>query len=482
MRKNSLKKYTNGLITLTLLSYLPLVIISLFNRPSADDFNYSWRTFQAIRNNGGILELIKKAFETVSYYWYNWQGTYTSAFVFSLQPAIWGSKFYVLTGLIMIILIIGGTIRLTQFITTKLLGGTKKNGIFLGFMMSFLMIQFMPDITEGLFWFNGSMHYGLFYVLYALLICSLLRIALSDSVSPNLLIVPIILGILLEGGNQITGFMGLITLLLFIILYIIKKDRVKFFYFSSILLVMTICFLINALAPGTKVRSESGAAPGAVISIYLSIRYGLQSISSWISLPIVFTAVLCLPILWSLALDYYRKSSFRFSNPLIVVAGSIAWICAMFCPPVYAIGNSDAGRIHNLIFYFFIILFFINIFYLCGFLIRILNERQIILEAQIFGKLTATLLLVALCMCSLDSWSVEAAKDIISGNAKSYALEADMREDLCLNSKGEDVVLNSFSQIPYTLFYEDLSNNPTEWTNTAYARYYELNSVSVESN
>ena len=77
---------------------------------------------------------------------------------------------------------------------------------------------------------------------------------------------------------------------------------------------------------------------------------------------------------------------------------------------------------------------------------------------------------------------MEAAKDIISGNAKSYALEADMREDLCLNSKGEDVVLNYFSQIPYTLFYEDLSNNPTEWTNTAYARYYELNSVSIESN
>ena len=481
MRKEESRNYIYGLMAISILSIIPFVIISFFNRPSADDFNFSWRTFQALRNGGGFFELIAKAFNTVSYYWFNWQGTYTSAFVFSLQPAIWGSKMYAITGIVMLTLIIGGTVYMTQYVAVKLLNGSRRNGLFLGFMMSFLMIQFMPDITEGIFWFNGAMHYGLFYTLFAFFLCSLIKIIRTDSLKPTFLILPLLLGFLLEGGNQITAFMGLILLFLLIIQYVIKKNRSKTIYFTVIFLFMTICFLFSALAPGTKVRSESvSTGSSALFSIYLSIRYGINTINDWISLPLIITTALCIPVIWAMALNYHKESGFRFSNPILVIMGSIAWICSMFCPPIYAIGSADAGRIQDVIFYFFIVLFFTDIFYLCGYLVRVLMEHDVIIEAKIYNKLVTLLLLVALLIVSLDSWTVEVTKDLISGKAQSFATESDIREKLSLEEKGNDVILDSFSQIPYTLFFEDLSSDSTEWTNTSYARYYDLNSVSVQ--
>ena len=65
----------------------PIVLTSLYSRPAVDDFNYAIIVHEYVKNgNWNIFGLINKAVDAVMYYYYNWQGTYTSAFVMSLQP------------------------------------------------------------------------------------------------------------------------------------------------------------------------------------------------------------------------------------------------------------------------------------------------------------------------------------------------------------------------------------------------------------
>lgn len=102
------KIYQYVYIILIILSFIPLFIISFYAHPSADDYSYSIETYRLWSETNNIVVLLKAAYnETVSS-WNTWQGLYSSAFLLSLQPAIYGESWYCLTGIIMLSLLIGG--------------------------------------------------------------------------------------------------------------------------------------------------------------------------------------------------------------------------------------------------------------------------------------------------------------------------------------------------------------------------------------
>ena len=90
--------------------------ISLYNCPSADDFNYSVRTYTAWKESHSIGQLLGAALDTSVHFWKTWQGLYSSAFLLSLQPAIFSGEAYAVTGIIMMILIGGSTIFFSCYI------------------------------------------------------------------------------------------------------------------------------------------------------------------------------------------------------------------------------------------------------------------------------------------------------------------------------------------------------------------------------
>lgn len=69
------------IIALCAFVMLPLISISVYNRPCADDYDYSILTRQVVLNSGGIFELIKAAWQTNMNFYNSWQGIYTSAFI-----------------------------------------------------------------------------------------------------------------------------------------------------------------------------------------------------------------------------------------------------------------------------------------------------------------------------------------------------------------------------------------------------------------
>ena len=80
---------------LLLISIIPLVCISIYSRPSYDDFSYATVLYNYIKSgNWNIFGLIKMAIEVDIHFYNNWQGLYTSAFILSLEPGILLALYY----------------------------------------------------------------------------------------------------------------------------------------------------------------------------------------------------------------------------------------------------------------------------------------------------------------------------------------------------------------------------------------------------
>ena len=89
------------LLRLTLfigLLLVPVFVLAVFARPSADDYIYAARTHAVMQQYGFDLpRLLKAAWDTNVYYFENWQGLYVSGFLLAWQPAIFGNAWYGVT-------------------------------------------------------------------------------------------------------------------------------------------------------------------------------------------------------------------------------------------------------------------------------------------------------------------------------------------------------------------------------------------------
>ena len=84
-----------------IVSLIPIYAASVYAFPQADDWSYSYHTRLAWVDTHSFLEVLKGAVTAVAEAYVNWQGTFSSIFLMSLQPGIWGERFYAAVPFIM---------------------------------------------------------------------------------------------------------------------------------------------------------------------------------------------------------------------------------------------------------------------------------------------------------------------------------------------------------------------------------------------
>ena len=129
------------ILTVVVLSIIPILIISRYNHPSADDFGYSIKVHHAVENNASAMEILEAAFETSKEYMNTWQGLYSAAFLLALQQAAFGEKYYALTAVIMLFIVALGVFVLTHSISTNLIKSSSKSWYYIAaiiFLNSFI--------------------------------------------------------------------------------------------------------------------------------------------------------------------------------------------------------------------------------------------------------------------------------------------------------------------------------------------------------
>ena len=468
-----------SVLILTVASIIPLLLISFYKHPSADDFAYAVETHQVWKSTRNIFLVLRQAVATSVKYWNRWQGLYTSAFLLALEPGIFGEQYYRITGFLTVGTVVVCNLIFSFYILHRRLGSDKLAAVVFGMLISFFMLQWMPSTVEGLYWYNGAMNYTFFFGLLLLLFCIVIDLCKEQSTGAvfGKTVIGILLAVALSGGNHVTAFAGILAVSGICIFCFWNQKKQ---YAGRVFLVL-ICevagFLINILSPGTKVRSGAfEESRGVIWTVWNALQYLLERMDSWIGLALLTSIVIMLPVIFSCVEKIRSEKRFYFPYPLLVFAASVGFLTAMCCPSYYAMGVIGAGRLVNVVYFAFVLLIFINAFYICGWLCGKIEFRESLGDvSHIFTALILCFGMIA--GCYRDCAGYIAWKSVSSGEALAYSLEADARYNLYIRSAGQDVEVSSFSFYPQLLYYDDITEDKEDWRNLQVEEYFELNSV-----
>ena len=481
MKKKKLlekKRYYIICILMCLIILAPLLIVGIYNRPSADDFDYAILTHQAVINNKGLFGILKAAWKTNINFFNSWQGLYSSAFLLALQPAIFGEKYYALTIFIIVIFIFLFILFSINMINKKWLKKSFLFSVSTAFIVLTLLVNWLPSATEGLYWYNGAMNYMPWVFTNFFNICLLFYIK-DWQKSPKLVFAIIgstILSFLTSGGNHVTAFANILFLIILTIYFVLKKKVHSVFP----LVAAVIGFIIMYNAPGTAVRAAAfedlSLYKPSIISTITMVFYKFgEVICEWVNIHWLLSLVVLTPI----ALEVVKRNKDKFSWPLLIVTlfSSGLVICGMLAVPYYAMGTFGNGRLTNVIWLTFMILSWINYVLFLGILIKkeILNHKKILKRKYSLAICTLVicsgLLLSTFSKINESSNSVRALRELTNGTAKSYCEQLDARYLIFNDPNIEEAPVEELNT-DSILFFDDFGTNPDVWPNTSISSYY----------
>ena len=482
MNCDKLKRLSYLIFIIYIFSLIPVIILSFYNYPSADDYSFAREAHRALNQGEGLFGVFEEVIERVARLYNTWQGNYTGVFMMSFTPLIIGEKGYFLGTVLACLMLSYGSVIFLKAVYENILKLSGKNIYAIAGIVLFIIIQCMPNEArvEGLFWYNSVIYYtfsmGVLFCYVAVLIKILY--ASEKHLILNIAIASF-LGIFLGGTNYVTGIVAAISSVVMIIFVIatVKGGLAKVIP----PIIMLIAFVISIIAPGNSVREENLNGLGAVKSILVSYVDVLDiALSDWCSW-IVIVLFMISSVLWYYI---YKLSDFKteIKYPILITFFCISISASSITPSLYATGDISGGRIQAGFWIMFIMMMEIVIavwtavFYKA---FRSVNDKVI-------DKFAIMLIVAFICGAALNVGVnrntfvfSEAAAEILDGSAFEYALENAARIKV-LKGTEADVVVESLSVRPELLFYSDMSTDASDWTNTAVADYYGKNSVVVK--
>ena len=472
------------LILVFIVSLVPIISASFYNHASYDDLGYSASVHHTWLSDGGFFTIIKSAFETAVDRYFSWQGTFSAIFIFALQPGAFSDDLYFLTTFIMLAALVVSTIFLLETILVRWLGQKKSHMIVISLTILFIQIQFVPSISEGFFWFNGSSYYTLFYSFALVLFSLIIRLLICEKKNSKilLLIISSILAIIIGGGNYTTSLFSVCTITLILTFLIIKKNQASK-YLICIFSLLLISFIASIIAPGNLVRASSTQQMNPIFAIIMSFFYSIVYIGNWTTLAEVVALLFLAPLIYMAA----QKSSWCFQYPFLVIAIVFGLFACQFTPPLYAMSSVGSGRQINIYFYSYILMLLFDIFYLSGWIskkysttisidtIKYISNRYTIPIIFIFA-----LLFGAGCLNHgvKEMTSIACTLSLLDGSAKQY--DSDVTHNIkILESETDACYINEITECPIIFMSVDLSEDNTYWVNRHYANFYDCESVNL---
>ncbi len=459
-----------------LVSILPLLVLAGYDCPSSDDFGYSVKTSQVWNDTGSVGSLLTAAFQQTVETYHDWQGSYTTTFLISLQPAIFGLQYYGISVVITLLLFVFSLYFLLHTVFMVLLKADKYTYVTVAALVSICCVNFVFSPSEAFYWCASSYTHTFGAAFFFIMVSLLLRFCCREKNTKRywllLLLCPII------GGMNLTAVLLSTVFAAMLLLYMIIKRRYAPALIICTLSLLIVFMMINIFAPGNAVRmaTAGGNSFGVIRSVIMSVRYAVTFSASWCTLPFVLISLFALPMIYTNA----AASPLRFSRPLLVAAASYLFIGVMFAPSVYTFGMAGPPRVINNSCYLFYILFFINVYYLCGWLSGKIkqickdsefgyeNFSAVVKKIFVDHKTVMTVLLSIALVMSLTTVDynkiscVSAVDSLLSGEAASYCTQVRSRIELFYDNDITDKTVAELTAKPYLLYYVDVDYN-SDW-------------------
>ncbi len=459
---------------------IPLLSIASYNVPSADDFSFSCDTHAAVTSGQSFINILSIAYEETKHVFTSWQGTFSAVFMMALQPSIWGFRYYSITTWIMLSSLISGIFFLCFRLFSGLFHIQKSVSGIIAAVICIICTQFLPAANESFYWYNGSVYYtftfGIMLIMYAVYI----GFYLHGSVFRILLLC--LLSVITGGSNYITALLSSVITSVVLINLLIKKDR-KLFSCLIPYSFLIISFIISISAPGNAVRQAANSVhPDAVPAILLSFKYAMSNAVLWTDLRFISCILFLLPFIWAAAASCNNK----FSYPLLITLISFCIYSSAFTPHIYALGTDGPNRLKNIVFFFYVLLFVINLFWWSGWITNknhtnreTSNHRSIAFRTFVLlSSCSLIILIIAVYIHHSTLTSALAFNSLRSGEAQDYYKEASYRQVILEDPKISRCEFEQFNCYPI-VFYMDMTDDPENWTNIAACKYYNKSSIMV---
>lgn len=480
------KRWLRRFALLTGVLLLPVLVLAVFARPSADDFIYAARTHAVVQQYGlDLPRLLRAAWDTNIYYYENWQGLYVSGFTLAFQPAIFGNRYYGATLVCVLLPLFFCLYGLARCVVLRLDPAQRRLPWALALLLTFAFIEGMPAPVEGLYWFNGAMNYLPYFSLAALNAGLAFALCFADKLPTRrkffYAAAGCVCSLVIGGGHQVAGLLNVLVLLLAAALCAVRRRN---FWQVPALAAAMAGLLLNVLAPGTQVRTAGFAGAGFAEAVVKSFILAAMEWIRWLDVPLLcLLALLVLPLLHLTRSAVLSDRVFR--HPWLGAAVTFVLMWAMIFLPSYTMGGIGAGRLLNVVWMTFVLGLAATEFLLLGWLERVRGvslhgaEQFCRRQARRLSLLAAAMLLCMACIGShtvkegQDSYfatSLEAAYELANGSARRYADALDAREALLNDAAQPDVSIRPLNddERPWLLFYTDVAPGPDMWGLTPY--------------
>ncbi len=485
----------NVILVLALLAVVfPLLLIAQYNRPSADDWSFGVYSYAAVRQGKGVIGVLRGAFETVKYYYMNWEGRITIPFLGALQPGIWGEKYYAVVPWIMLGGMVAAQTAVCRFCCCAVAGKENRQYILpIAVPMLILQIMYVQFPVETFYWYNGSVSYTFLYALSLFTLVLLGKLGLADGRGPKQIITAVlecILIVIVGGGNFATSLSCFLSMcVLAVLCYFFRRETFKKIYIYPCL--MLIMLLLCIFAPGNIGRLNGNfggeAENSALRAIIMSFVQSLTNIYSWTNGKILLGLLFIFPFIWMAV----KNIRFSFRLPGLFTLVTFGIYASQSTATMYVDGTTGGGRMAAILYYSYLLWMAGNVGYWAGWLNRRTGYKAKQLLDRIgdrFGRylivycgLIGLVLMGAIYLSDLkDISSYKAYRDWRQGWAQQYAAEWDARIEVLRDESIKEVEFAPLTVCPEMLLYTDLQEKTGYyWVNSACAQYYGKDRVDI---
>ncbi len=476
-----------ALALLFLLSLAPMLTVAKYDRPSSDDYVYARLTKSVWDGTHSVPKLLAAAAKTSLATYRTWQGSYAGCFLMALQPGLFGEKLYPAAPVFLILSLIICSGAFLFVLLRRLLSMDGASIAIVAVVYAAVCLNYLPYAAEAFYWYNGGVYYTFFFALLLLLFALLVDSAFSARAKVLRAVLAALLGAVIGGGNLIVGLTAQLLLIGYAALRFLqrKRDVVAL----AALIAFTLGFFANLLAPGNAVRELTmGARPDAVKSVLTAVYYAALLLRDFFTAPVVLSGLLLVPLFVPYAGRLLARFRFRF--PALVLLGCALLVAAGITPLVYAGNHLNVPRVYAVLFYESVLLYYVSLFYCCGFLCRVLREDAAHAGARA-ARFAVPVLLAAAVVTLLprfpaaydrqeDPTCVVAYKSLKLRDAYEFARDRDARLAVLEDPSVLDAAVGRVTARPTLFHNRDISSDPSSDRNRALAAYYGKNSVTLE--
>ena len=461
-------KYIILIYLLVLLLCAPLFTLCKSTVPSADDFSYGAAARHALKDSGSVIKAVGAALKNTADRYMDWQGTYSSIFIMSMQPGIFSVALYRTASLVLLIIFFLCPLFLALVLNRFLFRKEAKILYVLSAVYTLLAVQFWASMLEGIYWFNASWYYTFSFEMVLLMIA--VTVIFEKTKSKKVRITSYIFMLLFSfflGGTNYPQLLLLTVGYSAFILMIFRRRNPKKWMYAINWAVLGLFIGINVFAPGNF--GNYGKHINLHYTALKMIEVFTNEISGNAAYPLALAAlVICFPFI----LKMIKKSEVKFINPALLAAASFLIIFSMYTPPAFIFHNEGGLRQINIRVMATLFMIFVNVINCIGYYVKRDTRRTFSLN-----PIVAAVLIVMLFVTSfsdgkvMQAWSIRAKYQILGLEVSNFTVKMDrIYSDL----EDENIKVVDLTDLPTSEFFMSNKNSFTGYNVKSFYRKDEL--------